>query len=78
MIDKRVSPDLFIKRLNFYDYLLNSDGLTDYVKDNEIKRLLVKEGTIEDHGDQLMQLALDNHSKDNVTFILAAIEGDKV
>ncbi|HDE7662223.1 protein-serine/threonine phosphatase Stp1 [Staphylococcus aureus] len=77
--DKRVSPDLFIKRLNFYDYLLlNSDGLTDYVKDNEIKRLLVKEGTIEDHGDQLMQLALDNHSKDNVTFILAAIEGDKV
>lgn len=58
--------------------LLNSDGLTDYVKDNEIKRLLVKEGTIEDHGDQLMQLALDNHSKDNVTFILAAIEGDKV
>ncbi|MDI1606333.1 hypothetical protein QI401_14080, partial [Staphylococcus aureus] len=22
--------------------------------------------------------ALDNHSKDNVTFILAAIEGDKV
>ena len=41
--DKRVSPDLFIKRLNFYDYLLlNSDGLTDYVKDNEIKRLLVK------------------------------------
>ena len=24
-----------------------------------------------------MQLALDNHSKDNVTFILAAIEGDK-
>ena len=77
--DKRVSPDLFIKRLNFYDYLLlNSDGLTDYVKDNEIKRLLVKEGTIEDHGNQLMQLALDNHSKDNVTFILAAIEGDKV
>ncbi len=69
---------MFIKRLNFYDYLLlNSDGLTDYVKDNEIKRLLVKEGTIEDHGDQLMQLALD-HSKDNVTFILAAIEGDKV
>ncbi|SUK82101.1 Protein serine/threonine phosphatase PrpC, regulation of stationary phase [Staphylococcus aureus] len=53
--DKRVSPDLFIKRLNFYDYLLlNSDGLTDYVKTMKLSVLLVKEGTIEDHGDQLM------------------------
>lgn len=54
-IDKCVSLDLFIKWLNFYDYLLlNLDGLIDYVKDNEIKCLLVKEGIIEDHGDQLM------------------------
>ncbi|MGV3238563.1 protein phosphatase, partial [Staphylococcus aureus] len=26
----------------------------------------------------LMKLALDNHSNNNVNFILAAIEGDKV
>ena len=39
--DKRVSPDLFIKRTHFYDYLLlNSDGLTDYVRDYEIQELL--------------------------------------
>ncbi len=48
------------------------------LKTMKLSVCLVKEGTIEDHGDQLMQLALDNHSKDNVTFILAAIEGDKV
>lgn len=77
--DKRVNPDLFVKRLNFYDYLmLNSDGLTDYVKNQEIQQQLNTEGTIEEHGKELMQLAMDYHSRDNVTFILAAIEGDKV
>ncbi|MBO1199281.1 Stp1/IreP family PP2C-type Ser/Thr phosphatase [Staphylococcus simiae] len=77
--DKRVSPDLFIKRLNFYDYLLLcSDGLTDYVKDNDIQRQLKKDQTLEEHGNHLMQLAMDHHSKDNITFIVAAIEGDKV
>ncbi|MGX0910095.1 Stp1/IreP family PP2C-type Ser/Thr phosphatase [Staphylococcus caprae] len=77
--DKRVSPDLFVKRTHFYDFLLlNSDGLTDYVRDYEIQEELNQEGSIDDHGERLMQLAMSHDSKDNVSFILSAMEGDKV
>lgn len=77
--DKRVSPDLFIKRLNFYDYLLlNSDGLTDYVRNYEIQEELKQEVSLEDHGESLMRLALAHESRDNISFILSAIEGDRV
>ena len=77
--DKRVSPDLFVKRTHFYDFLLlNSDGLTDYVRDYEIQEELNQEGSIDDYGERLMQLAMSHDSKDNVSFILSAMEGDKV
>ena len=77
--DKRVSPDLFVKRTHFYDFLLlNSDGLTDYVRDYEIQEELNQEGSIDDYGERLMQLAMSHDSKDNVSFILSAKEGDKV
>jgi len=77
--DKRVSPDLFIKRLNFYDYLLlNSDGLTDYVRNYEIQEELKQEASLEDHGESLMRLAFAHESRDNISFILSAIEGDRV
>ena len=36
--DKLVSPDIFVEKTNFYDFLmLNTDGLTDYVKTNRFK-----------------------------------------
>ena len=76
--DKRVSPDLFVKRTHFYDFLFNSDGLTDYVRDYEIQEELNQEGSIDDYGERLMQLAMSHDSKDNVSFILSAMEGDKV
>ena len=77
--DKRVSPDLFVKRTNFYDFLLlNTDGLTDYVRDYEIQEELNQDDTIESHCERLMRLAMSHDSKDNVSFILSSIEGDKV
>ena len=77
--DKRVSPDLFIKRTHFYDYLLlNSDGLTDYVRDYEIQELLSSNNSLDVHGNELLDLALAHDSKDNVSFILLKLEGDKV
>ncbi|MDU3703078.1 MAG: Stp1/IreP family PP2C-type Ser/Thr phosphatase [Staphylococcus epidermidis] len=77
--DKRVSPDLFIKRTHFYDYLLlNSDGLTDYVRDYEIQELLSSNSSLDVHGNELLDLALAHDSKDNVSFILLKLEGDKV
>lgn len=77
--DKRVSPDIFTKRISYYNYiLLNSDGLTDYVRDNRIKEALNETLTLEEHGDQLIQLALHHKSKDNISVLLASIEGDSV
>ena len=77
--DKRVSPDLFIKRLNFYDFLLLcSDGLTDYVRNEEIQEELKQDASLEDHGERIMRIAFAHDSKDNISFILSAIEGDRV
>ena len=40
--DKRVSPDIFTKRFNHYDFImLNSDGLTDYVRGESIHESLM-------------------------------------
>ena len=75
----QITTDLFIKRTHFYDYLLlNSDGLTDYVRDYEIQELLSSNNSLDVHGNELLDLALAHDSKDNVSFILLKLEGDKV
>ncbi|MBF7018904.1 Stp1/IreP family PP2C-type Ser/Thr phosphatase [Staphylococcus sp. 18_1_E_LY] len=77
--DKLVSPDIFVKRFNYYDYLiLNSDGLTDYVRDNQLQEIIEDNDTIESIGLKLIEVALANDSNDNISFVLAEIEGDKV
>ncbi|MGS0650393.1 protein phosphatase, partial [Staphylococcus arlettae] len=78
--DKLVSPDIFVKKTNFYDFLmLNTDGLTDYVKNKPIQDILNDEDTTMDSlGHSLIDIALTNDSNDNISIILAKIEGDKV
>ena len=77
--DKMVIPDVYIKRINFYDYLLlNSDGLTDFVRPNTIQTQLSEPLPLEEQGETLLNLAQEYHSTDNVSFVLAEIEGDKV
>ena len=77
--DKRVSPDIFTKRITYYDYImLNSDGLTDYVRNQRILEAFNEPKTVEQHGEQLIQLALHHQSKDNISVLIASIEGDSI
>ena len=66
-------------KTKFFDYLLlNSDGLTDFILNQAIQEELMTDHTLEQHGQNLINLALANDSNDNVSVILAEIEGDKV
>lgn len=66
-------------KTKFFDYLLlNSDGLTDFTLNQAIQEELMTDHTLEQHGQNLINLALANDSNDNVSVILAEIEGDKV
>ena len=58
-------------------YLLCSDGLTDMVKDPEIREILAKAGTAEEAVKQLTIAALRNGGKDNVTSICLYIGNEK-
>ncbi|MGV3128832.1 Stp1/IreP family PP2C-type Ser/Thr phosphatase [Staphylococcus sp. IVB6181] len=77
--DKFVVPDIYVKRLNFNDYLLmNSDGLTDFVRPFQIKEQLNQDLPLEAQGQALLELAQIHDSTDNVSLVLAEIEGDRV
>lgn len=77
--DKFVVADIYVKRLNFNDYLLlNSDGLTDFVRPYLIKEQLNQDLPLETQGQALLDLAQAYDSTDNVSFVLAEIEGDRV
>lgn len=77
--DKMVIPDIYIKRMKFYDYLLlNSDGLSDFVRPKIIQQQLSQPISLEEQGQALLNLADEYHSTDNISFVLAEIEGDRV
>lgn len=77
--DRRVRPDIFTKRISYYNYLLlNSDGLSDYVRNHEIETLMNQSTSLNELGEALIQAALDHQSKDNVSVLLAEIEGNNV
>ncbi|MDU3983772.1 MAG: protein phosphatase, partial [Staphylococcus epidermidis] len=46
--------------------------------DYEIQELLSSNSSLDVHGNDLLDLALAHDSKDNVSFILLKLEGDKV
>lgn len=48
-------------------YLLCSDGLTDMLQDSEIENILKKELTAKEYVEMLINAALENGGKDNVT-----------
>ena len=53
-------------------WLICSDGLTNFVKDEEIARVL-KTHTAENAADELLQTALTNGGKDNVSLLIAEV-----
>ena len=56
--------------------LLCSDGLTDMVSDETIAKTLDELPVAQESCDRLIQLALDNGGRDNVTVVIAGIELD--
>ncbi|MFS0782354.1 Stp1/IreP family PP2C-type Ser/Thr phosphatase [Bacillus sp. 1P06AnD] len=53
------------------DYvLLCSDGLSNKVRENELKAVIEQEGPIEEKGDQLIEKANENGGEDNITLLL--------
>ena len=74
-----VTPDIFTKQTQFYQYLiLNSDGLTDYVKSHKIHDVLKQEQDIHATGQAILDLAVEHEAKDNISFVLAEIAGEPV
>jgi protein phosphatase len=71
-LEKAVRVD--IQRLKLTDgdrLLLCTDGLTDMLEDDGISRVLATLGPSEEACRRLVDLALDNGGKDNVTVVLA-------
>ncbi|MBI5974563.1 Stp1/IreP family PP2C-type Ser/Thr phosphatase [Staphylococcus canis] len=77
--DKLVTPDIFVNKTKFYQYLLlNSDGLTDYVRTEEMHEILREARDIKEAGTLLLNLAREVEAKDNISFIIAEIAGEPV
>ncbi len=58
--------------------MLNSDGLTDFVRNHKIQEALLQDNELETQGQYLIELALTEGTNDNVSLVLAEVEGDKV
>jgi PPM family protein phosphatase len=71
--DEHVEVDIDLLRLEDGDrVLLCSDGLTDLIDDDTIAETLLGTQSSKEACAQLVQLALDNGGRDNVTAIVAA------
>ena len=56
-------------------FLLCSDGLTDMVSDDGIARVLLSEAEAETMSEMLVEQAIQNGGKDNVTIIVVQVKG---
>jgi protein phosphatase len=54
-------------------FLLSSDGLHDLVLDKEIQKTLCDDPVPESAGNHLVQLALENGGKDNITVVVVRV-----
>lgn len=51
-------------------FLLCSDGLTNHVRDEQIKRVLSGKGSLAEKGDKLIDLAIKDGGSDNISVVL--------
>ncbi|UBH13999.1 Stp1/IreP family PP2C-type Ser/Thr phosphatase [Macrococcus armenti] len=76
--DKRIHPDVFVYDYNRYNYImLTTDGLTDFVEEYAIHEAFKSETFINDIGNQLIQKALDNSARDNISIVIAPLKGGR-
>jgi protein phosphatase len=71
-LKERAELEFFRRRAQKDDlYLLCSDGLTDMIDDDEIARILERDGTLEDRCQRLVDAAMEAGGHDNITVLLA-------
>jgi protein phosphatase len=69
-----VLPDIGVIPLHSKDlYMLCSDGLTDYVEEGKIGRILSSALSLEEMGRKLIESALEKGGNDNITLLLVKI-----
>ncbi len=74
-----VEADFFELELKAGDYvLLCSDGLTNMVDDEAIKRILNSGGSLKDRAEELVRMANYNGGKDNISVIIIEPLADEV
>ncbi len=67
-----VQPDFYEVELSDNLLLLCSDGLSDVLKDEEIRDIVLKSSSLKEACDLLLNEALKKGGRDNITVILAA------
>ncbi|MHB0925046.1 MAG: Stp1/IreP family PP2C-type Ser/Thr phosphatase [Gallionellaceae bacterium] len=77
-IDAEVVPEIHVHDALVGDiYLLCSDGLNDMVEDEDIQSTLyAMQGNLPLAAEQLIQMANDNGGRDNVSVMLAKVNGE--
>lgn len=72
---EKVDMDVFYLDLQLNDViLLCTDGLTDMVSDQTILQLITSETSMQKSCEQLVQRALDNGGRDNITVVLSRVK----
>lgn len=75
ILEPFVSEERKIKQGDIF--LLCSDGLTGMVSDESIRNILELQNTLSYKGEQLLQKAIQDGGKDNITLVLIEVQGDK-
>lgn len=76
-IHKKITPEIGIESV-FHDdiYFLCSDGLTDFVSNDEIKKVLLENDSIDEMTESLIEQAIHRGGKDNITIIMMKVNED--
>lgn len=70
-IEHKVEADVFLQPINEKDtLLLCSDGLTNFVSEAEIRKILSDKAGIKKRAKELISLANENGGRDNITVVL--------
>ena len=73
-VDAAVEPDVSSFEVHAGDlFLLCSDGLNDMVEDDDIARILLQAGSLEQAADELVRQANENGGWDNISVILVRV-----
>lgn len=73
--DGKITPHHYTDNVtDYFQFLLCSDGLTDFVTEGDIEKILAEDKSVHEKCNDLLNLALERGSDDDITITL--IEGD--